>query len=87
MTYRAWLGALSLVFVLLERLWPRDAHQRLFRAGLATDVVHLDASLASRAPECWPPAASGAVAAAPQRVASSSAAIATPTAMTSRPTT
>lgn len=55
MTYRAWFGALSLVFVLLERLWPRDVHQRLFRAGLATDVVHLDARLASRAPECWLP--------------------------------
>ncbi len=41
MTYWAWLGALSLVFVLLERLWPRDTRQGLLRAGLATDLFYL----------------------------------------------
>lgn len=41
MTYWIWLAGLSALFVVLERLRPRDATQRLFRPGLATDLVYI----------------------------------------------
>lgn len=41
MTYWMWLAALSALFVLLERLWPRDARQGLVRPGLLTDLVYI----------------------------------------------
>ena len=41
MTYWIWLAALSALFIILERLWPRDARQGFFRRGLATDVVYI----------------------------------------------
>jgi sterol desaturase/sphingolipid hydroxylase (fatty acid hydroxylase superfamily) len=41
MTYWAWLGALSAVFVLLERVWPRNAQQRVFRPGIVTDLLYM----------------------------------------------
>lgn len=41
MTYWVWLAGLSAAFVVLERLWPRDAGQGLLRRGLATDLVYV----------------------------------------------
>ena len=41
MTYWLWLAALSAAFVVLERLWPRDARQGLLRPGLGTDLVYI----------------------------------------------
>lgn len=41
MTYWAWLAGLSAAFVMFERLRPRDAWQRLWRAGLGTDLVYI----------------------------------------------
>jgi sterol desaturase/sphingolipid hydroxylase (fatty acid hydroxylase superfamily) len=39
-TYWVWLAGLSAVFVVLERLRPRDPTQRLVRPGLATDLAY-----------------------------------------------
>jgi sterol desaturase/sphingolipid hydroxylase (fatty acid hydroxylase superfamily) len=36
-----WLAALSLAFVAIERLRPREAGQRVLRPGLATDLFYL----------------------------------------------
>jgi sterol desaturase/sphingolipid hydroxylase (fatty acid hydroxylase superfamily) len=41
MNYAAWLFGLSLLFVLLERLWPRRREQKLLRRGLGWDLVYL----------------------------------------------
>lgn len=41
MIYWMWLAGLSALFIVLERLWPRDAKQRFFRPGLATDLVYI----------------------------------------------
>lgn len=41
MSYSAWLFGLSLTFVLLERVWPRDRDQRILRRGVWWDVVYL----------------------------------------------
>lgn len=38
--YWHWLLGLSLLFVLLERVRPRDRHQRLARPGLSTDLFY-----------------------------------------------
>lgn len=40
MVYSVWLFGLSLLFVLLERLWPRR-RRRLFRRGIGTDVFYI----------------------------------------------
>lgn len=39
--YWFWLGLLSLVFVVLERLRPRDPLQRMLRPGLWSDLVYV----------------------------------------------
>jgi len=41
MSYPAWLFALSVVFILLERLLPRVPGQRILRRGIWNDVVYL----------------------------------------------
>jgi len=38
--YSAWLFSFSLLFVAIERLWPRR-RQPLFRRGIASDVAYL----------------------------------------------
>jgi sterol desaturase/sphingolipid hydroxylase (fatty acid hydroxylase superfamily) len=38
--YSAWLFVFSLLFVVLERLWPRR-RQALFRRGIASDIAYL----------------------------------------------
>ncbi|HYM06739.1 MAG TPA: hypothetical protein VEU11_09280, partial [Terriglobales bacterium] len=40
MIYSAWLFGFSLLFVVLERLWPRR-RQALFRRGIASDIAYL----------------------------------------------
>lgn len=41
MRYVYWLAGLSLFFIVLERLRPRDRSQRFFRRGLLTDAFYL----------------------------------------------
>lgn len=41
MTYWHWLAALSALFIVLERLRPRDARQGFFRRGLVTDLIYI----------------------------------------------
>lgn len=40
MIYSAWLFGFSLLFVAIERLWPRR-RQSLFRRGIASDIAYL----------------------------------------------
>ncbi len=40
MIYSAWLFGFSLLFVAIERLWPRR-RQALFRRGIASDIAYL----------------------------------------------
>lgn len=41
MTYIGWLLVWSAVFVVLERVWPRDRRQGVFRRGWLTDAAYL----------------------------------------------
>jgi sterol desaturase/sphingolipid hydroxylase (fatty acid hydroxylase superfamily) len=41
MNYAAWLLGFSLLFVALERIWPRRREQRPLRRGFGWDVVYL----------------------------------------------
>lgn len=41
MTYWIWLAGLSALFVVLERLRPRNAGQGLLRPGIVTDLVYI----------------------------------------------
>lgn len=41
MIYSVWLFGFSLLFLLLERFWPRDKAQRLLRRGIGQDLVYL----------------------------------------------
>jgi sterol desaturase/sphingolipid hydroxylase (fatty acid hydroxylase superfamily) len=41
MIYVYWLAALSVLFVVLERLRPRDPQQRIFRDAILTDFFYL----------------------------------------------
>ena len=40
MVYSVWLFGLSLLFVIVERLWPR-ANQPVLRRGIWTDILYL----------------------------------------------
>lgn len=40
-TYWVWLAILSVAFILVERLRPRDPEQGVLRKGIATDVFYL----------------------------------------------
>ena len=40
MVYSVWLFGLSVLFVILERLWPRE-QRRLLRRGIWTDLIYL----------------------------------------------
>jgi sterol desaturase/sphingolipid hydroxylase (fatty acid hydroxylase superfamily) len=40
-SYYHWLAGLALIFIGLERIWPRLAGQRLFRRGWLSDVAYL----------------------------------------------
>ena len=41
LNYYNWLAALAVLFILLERLWPRLAGQPLFRQGWLSDAVYI----------------------------------------------
>lgn len=41
LSYYHWLAALAVLFIALERLWPRVIRQRLFRRGWLTDAAYV----------------------------------------------
>ncbi|MEZ5354815.1 MAG: sterol desaturase family protein [Bryobacteraceae bacterium] len=41
MIYAVWLAGLGLVFLLAERIWPRNPSQRLFRRGIWSDLAYI----------------------------------------------
>ena len=41
MNYYQWLAALAVLFIALERVWPRIADQRLLRPGWLSDAAYL----------------------------------------------
>src|SRR4051794_12946029 len=41
LSYYQWLAGLAALFIVLERLWPRVAGQRLFRRGWLSDVAYI----------------------------------------------
>src|SRR4051812_24450392 len=41
LSYYQWLAALAVLFIVLERLWPRVTGQRLFRRGWLSDAAYI----------------------------------------------
>src|SRR5258708_10192509 len=41
LNYYQWLAGLAVLFIVLERLWPRVSGQRLFRHGWLSDAAYI----------------------------------------------